>query len=395
MAFTGRVLPIAGADGKLHDPPETGKYVNSPETPLFSKSKLLFGLHYAKDAVRKEKAVILVEGQMDCIYLVQASCTNVVATSGTALTHDHAIALKRLAETIYLFFDNDTAGHAAADRAIALLHEFDVAVKVVDYRSLTTNPCIKDPADIARYAPEKIPDLLAAALPAMEYYISRLLPRDGTITERKKAIRVLLSKIRAFASPVERDHWLHRLSTETGIDDTVLREELAGLPASTDAAAGKRAETAPLGTNKTAEEMPLTRRETISRELATLIAYNHSWHALIKKTNVRLAHPYHDIVLRFGGEGFLSPDSQKLSDELSLRAGLRISEADAAGDSSTSSPQENEVRALIRELAREDMKERRASLMAEIRAAEAKKQNEELAKLLAEFDTLSRKMEEL
>ena len=106
VGFTGRVLPSAASASGF----DSAKYVNSPETPIFNKSKLLYGLHKAKNHIRDAKTAIVVEGQMDFLMMWQDGIKNVVASSGTALTRDQLEILRRLADTLILSFDSDAPG---------------------------------------------------------------------------------------------------------------------------------------------------------------------------------------------------------------------------------------------------------------------------------------------
>jgi DNA primase len=138
--FHGRVMfpihdsggKIVGFSGRLLEPKEnTGKYVNSPESSIYIKGKLLFGLYFAKNAIREQEEAILVEGNLDMISLYQAGIKNVVASGGTALTEDQITLIKRYAKRVLLLFDGDPAGISASVRAIDLLLAQDLAVKVL------------------------------------------------------------------------------------------------------------------------------------------------------------------------------------------------------------------------------------------------------------------------
>ena len=121
VAFSGRVL----------DPKASGgKYVNSPETPLFSKGNLLFGLHQSKRFIANARQAIVLEGQLDLITTFEAGIQNVVAPQGTALTARHATLLHRFADEVVLFFDADAAGQKAAERALEVLFGAGLQVKI-------------------------------------------------------------------------------------------------------------------------------------------------------------------------------------------------------------------------------------------------------------------------
>ncbi len=220
VGFTGRIMPQAQASADI------AKYVNSPETPIFQKSKLLYGFHKTKGAIRDAGAAILVEGQMDFLMSYQSGVHNVIATSGTALTADHLLTLRRIAEKLLLCFDSDEAGQRAIERGIdlALAHDFSVGVV-----SLPD----KDPADIARQSPALLAQLVATPKSGREFYFNRYLPTMVmNPDDRKKGARQILQKIKGLISPFEQSAWLNELSLVTGITEHVLRAEMERLEAS-------------------------------------------------------------------------------------------------------------------------------------------------------------------
>jgi DNA primase len=149
VGFTGRIVPSASAGTAGAIPP---KYVNSPETPIYNKSRILFGFHLAKSGIREANTAVLVEGQMDLLMVWQDGVRNAVAVSGTALTKDHLKRLRRLAGTLTIAFDGDDAGRAATERAVDMAHELDFTVTVLDLPfALAAHPDLselKDPADV-------------------------------------------------------------------------------------------------------------------------------------------------------------------------------------------------------------------------------------------------------
>jgi len=162
-AFRGRVMfPLFDASGRvvgfsgrtLSTDPTTPKYINSPETALFNKSELLYGLHKAKSAIRKKDYSILVEGQMDLILSHQAGYANTVAASGTALTHQHLARLKKLSPRIVMAYDSDNAGLAAAQKNSRLALQLGLEVKI------SSLPKGSDPADLILSEPKAYADAL-------------------------------------------------------------------------------------------------------------------------------------------------------------------------------------------------------------------------------------------
>jgi len=214
VGFTGRILP-------QFENSEVGKYVNSPETPLFNKSRILYGFHKAKSEIGHSKTAFLVEGQMDFLMAWQSGIKNIVATSGTALSQDQLKNLKRLADNLIVSFDKDEAGIKAMERSLDLFSNFDFNVKVLDLNGY------KDPAEAA----EKNPDYLKTALEKTQLAFVSLfdfyLKNNHDWTAKKSNIRHLLRHIKTIKSAIEQAHWLKELALKSGIEEKVLAYELA------------------------------------------------------------------------------------------------------------------------------------------------------------------------
>ncbi len=225
-AFTGRLLP-------WNDNPNFGKYVNSPETPIFQKSKVLYGFHKTKNNIREAKSAVVVEGQMDFLMIWQDGVKNAVATSGTALTAEHLAVLRRSADELILSFDADEAGQAAAERAIDLTGANDFSVKLL----VIEDPKLKDPADVVKSGPGKIGELVEKSKSAMDYLFYKYISAGGGSSSggknvfndqklKKNNIRIVLSKIKNLSSGIDRSHWLKELANILGIDEKFLIEEM-------------------------------------------------------------------------------------------------------------------------------------------------------------------------
>lgn len=224
--FTGRILPALETDEGLN----AAKYLNTPETPLFNKSRLLYGLHKSKPVIVEAGRVLVVEGQMDFLMSWQAGLKNIIATSGTALTADHLKLLRRFTTELIISFDSDEAGLTAGERAIDLASASDFNVRV----AIGAPDRYKDPAEAAQSDPASFRQFVAQAQPAMEFYFDRYLgsgtgPSRLTLSDLKKKLRLVLGKINSIASPVERDHWLRELARRSGVQEIALREELVQL----------------------------------------------------------------------------------------------------------------------------------------------------------------------
>jgi DNA primase len=206
VAFTGRVL----------DPKDEPKYMNSPQTPVYDKGRLLFGLDGAKTAIRREKAAVIVEGNMDVIASHQAGVEWAIACSGTAFTVHHALLLKRYTHQLIFCFDADAAGFAAARRAMQLAASegFDVAVVPLDATEG------KDPDEVVRRrGPDAWRALVGKAVPRMEWLFARLVrSADVADVEAKKvAAREFAHEIATLPNAIEREHWQGKLAAVLGV----------------------------------------------------------------------------------------------------------------------------------------------------------------------------------
>ena len=217
IAFTGRTL---SADEKAGP-----KYLNSPETPIYSKSRVLFNLDKAKDAIRKLDYAILVEGQMDCIALYTATPPfhNVIASSGTAFTEPQARLLARFSKNIVVNFDPDTAGAAAAERSLALLVSEEFQIKV-----LTLESGFDPDLYIRRKGRDAYEEALRHSQKYFDYLIEHARAQFSTRTPegKVKALNYLLPHIQRVPSRIIRDEWANEISHRLGIDSAVLRQEL-------------------------------------------------------------------------------------------------------------------------------------------------------------------------
>jgi DNA primase len=216
IAFTARVSPEKEATEVM------GKYVNSPETPIYSKGKVVFGLHKAKMPIKEAGYAIIVEGQMDCISAHQAGFNNIVASSGTAFTPEQLKLIKRYSNNIAFCFDMDEAGQMAADRAIKEAMSAEMNIKVI------TLPSGKDPDELIRKDVEGWKNSVRDSKHVMKYYFTKIFSTfDIKEAEGKReAARHLLPVIGRMSDLIERDHWLKELAQELNVTEDALRETL-------------------------------------------------------------------------------------------------------------------------------------------------------------------------
>src|SRR3984885_7079722 len=252
IAFTGRTLATDEKAGP--------KYLNSPETGIYSKGRVLFNLDQAKEAIRKLDYAILVEGQMDCISVYAAGFHNVIASSGTAFTEIQAKLLGRFSKNVVVNFDPDTAGAKATERTLGLLVEEDFQIKV-----LTLEPGF----DPDLYIRRKGKDAYGAALRGSQKYFDYLIERARThfsvrsAEGKVKAVNYLLPHIQRLPSRIVRDELGQEIAQKLGIDSSVLRQELRHVAAERSSAAVK----APAEVQATDAERILIRALASARQM--------------------------------------------------------------------------------------------------------------------------------
>ncbi len=215
MAFTGRTLAT--------DEKSRPKYLNSPETAIYSKGRVLFNLDHAKEAMRKLDYAVLVEGQMDCISVYAAGFHNVIASSGTAFTELQAKLVGRFSKNVVVNFDPDTAGAKATERTLGLLVEEEFQIKVLT---------LEQGFDPDLFIRRKGKDAYGTALKNSQKYFDYLIERARaqfpvrSAEGKVKAVNHLLPHIQRVPSRIVRDELAHEIAQKLGIDSSVLRQEL-------------------------------------------------------------------------------------------------------------------------------------------------------------------------
>jgi DNA primase len=212
VGFTGRVL-----DDSLP------KYLNTPQTPLFDKSTVIFGLHLAKEAIRQHDEVVIVEGQMDVVASHQAGVKQVVATSGTALTIDHLRALSKLTKNIKLAFDADRAGLAATERAIEMGQKLGLTLRMV-----VLPDGIKDADELVQQDVTAWQRAITEAKYIVDYLFDRFehdFDLESAVGKRGYADR-LVSNLRRLGDPVEQDHYVKLLAQKTGTSEEAVKAKI-------------------------------------------------------------------------------------------------------------------------------------------------------------------------
>jgi DNA primase len=203
VGFTGRIMPG-------NDDEQAPKYMNSPETPVYHKSQILFGLDVAKQEMKREGYGVIVEGNLDVVASHKAGVENVVASSGTALTKDQVELLKRYTETLVFAFDSDAAGFDAARKGMRIARKAGCDVRVAELPPEAG----KDPDDAVQKDPQIWIKAVENTIPSMQYFIDKATEgKDLKDVDDKRAVsKILLPEIAAMPEVVERDHWIQEVA---------------------------------------------------------------------------------------------------------------------------------------------------------------------------------------
>lgn len=372
VGFSGRILP-------QFDKENIGKYINSPDTPIFNKSRVLYGFWQSKRNIIESDMALLVEGQLDFLMAWQDGVRNVVATSGTALTGDHLRALRRVTGNVVMGFDKDEAGQAAAERSIDLAGAHDFNVYVMSLGNYD------DPADAVLKEPGFIKTAVENAKTGMEFYIDRYLTPEslGSIGNKKLALRAVLTKIKGLWSPVERSHWIAELSARSGVKEKDLVAELEKIGAGD-------SEIKNQVVLETAEKRKLERRDVLVEHLLSLAAGDDRFKTEIRSKSELVPSHYLEVYRIISGSGGESrdPQIQSLVNLIVLRSGFLF-------DLIPEDELEKEFNNLIKELMLERLRERRVLIGVEISRAEEGDDEEKTITLLKEFDDVLRKMQDI
>ena len=375
IAFTARALDAQDEKGR-----DIAKYLNSPETTLYSKGQILFNLDKAKADIRTLGFALLVEGQMDCISVYMAGVHNVIATSGTAFTEMQVRLLGRFTKNVIVNFDPDTAGANAAEKSIALLTEEGFEVKVV---------ALEGGLDPDRYIRERGAKEYAAALRAarrhQDYLIDRarqLFP-PRTPEAKIKALNFLLPHIRRMPSRIARDEFASDAAQKLGIDSALVREELKE-------AASKRRDSI------AAQSSPLSRAEQIllqafsapqNSELYRIAGAAYRQH---ESDFTKMRADVHDILTRLRNREEHTDPLQCLTEpeHRRLLAGVFVSVHGAE-------PQPENVEEAVTTVRRNSLEQQQRTVRSALHDAERQGRTDEVLTLSRQIHEIARRLREL
>ncbi len=377
--FRGRIIfPISDSSGRivgfsgriLVDDGKSPKYLNSPETELFNKSEILYGLHKAKHAIRERDYSILVEGQMDLVMLHQAGFTNTVASSGTALTAEHLTRLNRLSHRVIMAFDGDAAGINAVSRASKIALGLGMEVKVA------TMPEGKDPADLAKDAPETLSHSIKDATHVIFFVLDQLL---HTVTDRQIIARKVVSDVLPFVSFIksssEQAHFISEISARTRIKEEALWNDLRQV---TLASSGV------VRPHEIKEKKEQTdRRFVVARKIIGIMEWQK--HAAEKQISFE---DIHTALVRI-----LGPDNDVFRERVEKDLEALLFETESYYNNRTTLA--SDVEDLLLTLEEEDLKSKLIAYMAALHTAESLHDTEKSLSLLQECQSISKRINEI
>ncbi len=375
--FRGRIIfpifdlnsQVVGFSGRIFKSEDTAKYVNTPSTLLYDKSRILYGLDKAKVEIRKKDFCILVEGNTDVIMAHQADSGNAVATSGTALTTSQLKILKRYSDNLFIAFDMDIAGETATKRGIDLAQIQGFNLKVVRL------PSGKDPAEIISKNKKEWERSLKAAKSILDFYFKTAFSnQDVKTAEGKKEIsKILLPVIRRIPNKIVQAHWIQELAKKLEVKEESVEEELKKVkPETFDLAVELSQPQAPL---------PKTRREMLEERLITLILKSPQNLNLIEKNRLANFSPQvQEILIKLGKKQ--TPDSEFFN-YLSLKAEVENEEEKEIVP---------EIKYCLEELQSLEIKNKLNQISKEIKEAEEEKDLKKIEKLTQEFNQLAKEI---
>ncbi|HET9011972.1 MAG TPA: toprim domain-containing protein, partial [Gemmatimonadaceae bacterium] len=304
---------VVGFGGRLLGPGEP-KYLNSPESPVFSKGKLLYGLNWAKQAARRDERMLVVEGYFDAVRIIGAGVESVVAPMGTALTDDQAKLIRRYTDRVYLLYDSDKAGLKATFRSGDELLRQGAAVQVV------TLPEGEDPDSFVRANGARgLEAQLATSIDVFERKI-QILERGGwfaDLRKKRQALDRLLPTLRATSDPLTRDMYLGHASEAAGVTRELLERELTAPARSRAGRPGRPAE-AGVGEGHPAEPRgrpaPPPDITRVRRAERRRVGGERTTAAERELTRVLLHRPAYleQVIERVGAESFRDPDLRRI-----------------------------------------------------------------------------------
>ncbi len=375
IGFTGRYL------GTEKNAP---KYLNTPQTLLYDKSRHIFGLHLAKEAIRKLDQAVMVEGNLDVVSSHQAGVVQVVAAAGTALTEQHLRTLKRFTPNILLALDNDKAGLAATERTIPITQQLDVSLKII-----TLGAAAKDPDELIRESEEQWLKAIASAEPVMDWVLKEYETRFNIATAegKRQFSSAALGVVKNLADPIEQDHYLQIIAKKTNV-------RLSAVEAKLDQASTA---TLPVPLKKTANDTQ-TKSESDSYHDALLslaVSYPNVRGLLIELTAEDIIDENAQVLLHFLNTQREATFSESLPSPLrkiETYVKILLFRADARYGTWSDLDRYDETAKLVKLIKNETKNRKKQSLMEELQQAEAERDEKNTQRLREELSKVIKEM---
>lgn len=384
IGFSARVAP--GGDESQ------AKYVNTPETIVYHKSKVLYGVDKAKREIKDKDEAVLVEGNTDVIAAHQAGIKNTVAVSGTALTSDQLDILKRYSQNLKMFFDMDPAGQTAARRSAEIAFQKGLNVYIIE------SAAGKDAAEIVQKNPSIFTQAVKNARPAMEYFLRGILKKydKNNSIDKKKIASESLEIVKFIGNEIERNHWIKKIAQELEVEARVLIDALKKIMG---------ADQSRPAAEKEEEMMPEERSEMIRRKIIGLmLAFPEAWKFVMENedsANFLKEDPNFQLLSQSGPDANFEIDKflviiederlKKLFKSLAFQSRYQFDEETGVEEFGGEKAVEL-VKHYIAELKRETKKKGLKDVLKDIKKAEAEGNKEELKLLIQEFNKLSKNL---
>ncbi len=377
FSLSSQVIGFGGRVFKESEDQKEAKYINSPATPLYDKSKILYGLNKSGVGIRKEDACILVEGYTDTILAHQAGFSNVVATSGTALTPFQLKVLKRYSDNLLTAFDMDVAGNSATKRGIDLAQAEGFNIKII------TMPQDKDPADIVLESSEKWKGLVEGAKSIHDFYFETAFSRfdKNTIEGKKDISKVIFPVIKRVPNRIERSVWVKDLAEELEVKEEDILEEL-------DKTKEERREEEVL---EEKEPIKKTRKQLLEEQVASLIIRYPENLEMVSEEEIKFfSSDVSSMLSHFKKEGVnlnsLPDNLKEMADFLYLKAEKEFSSEDDVKE---------ECLNCLKEFKSLCFRNKLSNISDQIKKAEKDQDYNKVKKLLEEFNKCSKSWNDL
>jgi len=368
--LNSQVIGFGGRVFKHKDKSEIAKYVNTPQTLLYDKSRVLYGLDKAKVEIRKKDSCILVEGYVDVIMSLQAGFSNVVATSGTALSPFQLKILKRYSNNLLTAFDMDVAGDSATKRGIEMAQSQGFNIKII------TMPQGKDPADVISQSADDWQRIINQARSILQFYFETTFSRFDTQTpEGKREIsKILLPVMKRIPNKIERAYWVQDLAKRLNVKEEVVEEELKNTKASEIESSSLLVEEKPVLQQK-------SRKDILEERVVSLVLREPQLLGLIDNESLPYFSARFQTILTDLREEKLSKTDDFIN-YLFLKAEVEGEDIDYQA----------EIQTCLKEMKTLETKSKLDEISHEIKKAETEKQLERVNNLTREFNKLASKL---